>query len=299
MLIVGSSISASDIVEDLHAVVTAPLLVTRRTIKPFLENVFLLPNVQLQPVPVRFTPRAATIDVEFSDGSVHRGIQRVIFATGFAFDYSFLPWPAVTPTNRLSGFYQHIFRIGYPSLAVVGQARAGISLRVFEYQAIAAARFLAGRSQDLPGEDEQRAWEQRVLVQKGDSDRFHEIKPDYAPYYAWLTAFAKPKPGQKEMYAVQEFDEAWVENDQSVLWLKVKYWESLLDDDVRKEVVARREREKAEKAERETAEKEADKKTSNGKADIEKAKLEEGAKDKAEKPCHEDRERPTKKQKHF
>lgn len=59
--------------------------------------------------------------MEFQDGTSINGVDKIIFATGYKLSYLFLPFEAVTPQNRLAGFYQHIFRIGDPSLAVIGQ----------------------------------------------------------------------------------------------------------------------------------------------------------------------------------
>jgi hypothetical protein len=42
-------------------------------------------------------------------------------------------------------------KIGDPSLALVGQVRAAISFRVYEYQSIAVARYFAGRGTGLYG----------------------------------------------------------------------------------------------------------------------------------------------------
>lgn len=64
------------------------------------------------------------IHARFADGSTIGGFDKVIFATGYRLSYSFLPFQAVTPQNRLSGFYQHVFRIGDPSLSVIGQVRS-------------------------------------------------------------------------------------------------------------------------------------------------------------------------------
>lgn len=61
------------------------------------------------------------VHAEFKDGSVVSDFDKIIFATGYRLSYPFLPFQAVTPQNRLSGFYQHIFRIEDPSLAVIGQ----------------------------------------------------------------------------------------------------------------------------------------------------------------------------------
>lgn len=59
------------------------------------------------------------------------------------------------------------------------QVRAAISFRIYEYQAVAVSRFLAGRSKDLPSKIEQGEWEERRLEYKGPTELFHKIKPDF------------------------------------------------------------------------------------------------------------------------
>jgi hypothetical protein len=53
----------------------------------------------------------------------------------------------VTPQNRLDGFYQHIFRIGDPSLAIIGQVSLSILLAMaFEHLVRICADTSAGQS---------------------------------------------------------------------------------------------------------------------------------------------------------
>lgn len=78
----------------------------------------------------RISHDSERVQIEFADGSVVNGFEKVIFATGYRLSYPFLPFDAVTPHNRLAGFYQHIFKIGDPSLAAIGQ----VSKPVAPYQ---------------------------------------------------------------------------------------------------------------------------------------------------------------------
>jgi len=133
----------------------------------------------------------------------------------------------VTPENRLDGFYQHIFKIGDPTLTIVGQVKAAVSFRVYEYQAVAAARFLAGRSKPLPGIQEQYEWERKRLEYKGPTARFHEIRPDFAEYFNWLRDFAGPAAEGTEAYELPKWEDEWAVLGFQILQLKDKYWESI------------------------------------------------------------------------
>ncbi|CAK7213100.1 hypothetical protein SCUCBS95973_001686 [Sporothrix curviconia] len=239
VVVVGGGISAADLMEDLHTVAHAPLYVSRRGNVGFLESAWKLPNVEQKPTiqSIRLERTVETnsqsVILNFSDGSSISHVDKVLFATGYRLAYPFLPYPdgSVTPHNRLAGFYQHIFCMDDPSLAVIGQVRAAISLRVYEYQAVAVARFLGGHAAGvLPTVKEQRAWEQDRLAYKGPSELFHEIKPDFAEYYSWMRLFAgapAPESIESGAYELPPYEDWWVDSDVEVLIAKGRYWDSL------------------------------------------------------------------------
>ncbi|KAJ5164469.1 uncharacterized protein N7500_006299 [Penicillium coprophilum] len=227
VVIVGGGISAADLVEDLHQIVKGPLYVSRRGNVGFLEDAWRLPNVVDKSIISRISP-AAGGTVEFQDGT-SINFDKIIFATGYKLSYPFLPFEAVTPQNRLDGFYQHIFRIGDPSLAIIGQVRAAISFRIYEYQAVAVSRFLAGRSQDLPSIAAQDEWVEQRLQYKGPTELFHEIMPDFVEYYGWLREFAGCAEGKPTEYLLPEFEENWVQSDIEILLAKKQHWVALRD----------------------------------------------------------------------
>jgi hypothetical protein len=164
--------------------------------------------------------------IEFEDGSSVENFDKLIFATGYKLSYPFLSPEPVTPQNRLAGFYEHIWKIGDPSLTVVGQVKAALSFRVYEYQAVAVARFLAGRAK-LPSKEAQEDWETKRLAYKGPTNNFHEIKPDFKEYFNFLREVAgKPAHGSKG-YELPAWEDTWPEQAFAVLQLKDKYWKSL------------------------------------------------------------------------
>ncbi|KAH8808669.1 putative dimethylaniline monooxygenase [Xylogone sp. PMI_703] len=227
VVVVGGNISAADLVDDLHSVVQGPLILAQRGFNELLNKAWNLPNVVRKPQIKRFSAFDGGV-IEFADGSILKDFDKVIFATGYKLSYAFIPGNPVTEQNRLQGFYQHIFKIGDPTLAVVGQVKAAISFRVYEYQAVAVARFLAGRSQALPGIHEQYEWERKRLEYKGPTNSFHEVKPDFAEYFNWLRDFAGPPAKEApETYELPAWSDEWAKLGLKILELKDKYWERL------------------------------------------------------------------------
>lgn len=225
VVVVGGSVSASDFVLDNYTLVRGPLVVAQRgeNANPALDNVWKLPNVAKKPTISRFTlDHGGT--VEFSDGSWLSGpdVDVVYFATGYRLSYSFLDPNPVTPQNRLSGFYQHTFNISDPSLAVVGQIRAALSFRAYEYQAVAVARVLAGRG-TLPSVAEQKKWEDERVTRLGPTHIFHTIAPDFEEYFNALRDIAGPPAERSETYELPGWEDEWAKKGFRVLELKDEY----------------------------------------------------------------------------
>ena len=105
---------------DLYKIVKGPLYLSQRGANPKLTNIWKLPNIQVTKTIKRFSLEDNGT-VEFDDGLKVSNVDKVIFATGYRLSYPFLQPNPVTKSNRLSGFYQHVFHIGDPTLAVVGQ----------------------------------------------------------------------------------------------------------------------------------------------------------------------------------
>ena len=234
VVVVGGNVSAGDLVSDLHNIVSAPLYLSQRGTNEMWEPAFELPNVDRRPRVQSFSP-ANGGTITFADGTTVSDFDKVIFGTGYRLSYPFLVPDPVTPKNRLSGFYQHVFKIGDPTLAVIGQVRAAISFRVFEYQAVAAARVLAGRAK-LPATAIQRLWEEERLKERGDTTTFHDVKPDFAEYFGYLRFIAGATPYELPAwrdeweilgFAVAQAKQAW--------WKKVKEWHDWKDEKARKE----------------------------------------------------------------
>lgn len=108
VIVIGGSVSASDVVLDTYTSVRWPLIIAQcgENANPTLDNVWKLPSVTKKPAISRFTlDHGGT--VESSDGSWVSGpdVDIVYFATGYRLSYPFLGPNPVTPQNILSSFY--------------------------------------------------------------------------------------------------------------------------------------------------------------------------------------------------
>ncbi|CAK7213435.1 hypothetical protein SEUCBS140593_001852 [Sporothrix eucalyptigena] len=233
VLIVGANVSAADFIQDLHAIVKGNLEVAVRGRNPALDSVYHLPNVRLHPTVKSISVSADNkTDVTFDDDTSITGIDHVLFATGYRLQYPFLNPNPTTPENRVAGFYQHVFHIDDPSLSLIGQVKAGLSFRVYEYQAVAVARYYAGRNAlPLPNAEEQRAWERDRLKVTGPTNAFHAIGPDFAPYFNWFVDFAGPAAVGTDGYTLPRWDDEWAVKGLAILGLKDKYWKGLIARD--------------------------------------------------------------------
>jgi len=127
VIVVGGGVSAADLAEDLHDIVQDSLILSQRNELEFLRNAWNLPGTLQKPeITSFFTDYKDRVFAKFADDTVSE-FDRVIFATGYRLSYPFLPFQAVTPENRLAGFYQHIFRISDPSLTVIGQVGGDVN----------------------------------------------------------------------------------------------------------------------------------------------------------------------------
>jgi hypothetical protein len=114
-----------------------------------------------------------------------------------------------------------VIQISDPSLAVVGQVRAALSFRVYEYQAVAMARSFAGRAK-LPSMEEQKEWEEKWLVERNDTGFFHEITPNFKEYFNALRDISGPQAKYSDAYELPAYENKWADEGVAVLVLKDK-----------------------------------------------------------------------------
>ncbi|KAK0718943.1 hypothetical protein B0T21DRAFT_386601 [Apiosordaria backusii] len=191
VLVIGNSASGHDLSVSLLPAAASPLYISRRS--PSLWDGALPPDgIVWKPTISSFDP--STGKINFSDGT-HLGesdVDVVIYCTGYQPSFPFWNTAAngrelwdYSHGGRLSNNYQHTFLRDLPSLGLVGVPRV-LTFRGFEYQAVALARYFAGRAA-LPALEEQGRWErERVERVNRERKRFHDIPWEDGQTFEWL-----------------------------------------------------------------------------------------------------------------
>lgn len=187
VVVVGASVSAADIAFDL--VDTAQTPVHAITIGHafngyFGGEAFNHPKIQNHTSIARIEGRT----VHLVDGNSIANVDNLIFGTGYSWSMPFLPNVPVR-NNRVPDLYQHVVWQKDPTLLFVGAIAAGLTFKVFEWQAVLAARLLAGRT-TLPPIDEMRRWEAERIKARGDGVKFTLIYPDFEDYFETIRQLA-------------------------------------------------------------------------------------------------------------
>lgn len=235
VIVVGGSVSAFDALHEIRRVAKRPVIASlRQPLKAFGWAAFTHPHVATRPPITRFHPDTGQID--FADGSSVQDVDVVLFATGYDFSFPFLSDSAVTgvadniprvprvENRRIRGLYQHVFNMADPSLAFIGMVAGGLTLRVFEWQAVAAARVLAGRAA-LPSQEAMRQWEADTVAACGDGVPFYNIAPDFAGYFEGLRRLAgEPAPGTTGR-VLPPFQKQWADAFDEIVSLRLAWWE--------------------------------------------------------------------------
>lgn len=138
--------------------------------------------------------RIAGRTVHFVDGSSLEDVDTLVFGTGYSWTLPFLPG-VPTRNNRVPDLYQHVVWRHDPTLLFVGAVGAGLTFKIFEWQAVYAARLLAGRG-TLPGGEEMQRWEEDRIGRVGDGPKFTLVFPDFEDYFETLRKLAGPGEGE-------------------------------------------------------------------------------------------------------
>ncbi|KAL5343252.1 putative dimethylaniline monooxygenase [Aspergillus crustosus] len=238
VIVVGGSISAFDALHDVRQVSKLPIISSLRKLSPlFGETPFRHPDIENHSEISSFDPETGAIN--FADGSVVHDVDAVIFATGYDFSFPFLP-DLMSVHKRIPGLYQHVFKIDNPSLAFVGMVTGGFGIRIFEWQAVAAARILAGHA-SLPSREDMEEWERNRLAERGEGGPFWTLMPDFERYFEEYRALAgEPAPGTTGR-VLPRYEPAWGD----VFWDFIKTRKEWWERDARRDEEARRRKARA------------------------------------------------------
>ena len=108
------------------------------------------------------------------------------------------------------------------NLLFVGAVAAGFTFKVFEWQAVLAARYLAGRVK-LPPIEEQREWERARIREKGDGVPFTALYPEFQEYFEEVRAMAGEPRGRKGR-RLPPFDPKWRETFDAAHLKRIAMW---------------------------------------------------------------------------
>ncbi|KAF7558236.1 hypothetical protein G7Z17_g191 [Cylindrodendrum hubeiense] len=187
VVVVGASVSAADIAFDLVNTAQTPvhaITIGHKANGYFGDEAFNHPGIQKQPS----ISHISGDNVHLIDGNIISDVDYIIFATGYSWTLPFLPAVPVR-NNRVPNLYQHVVWQHDPTLLFVGAVQAGLTFKIFEWQAVYAARLLAGRG-SLPSLDEMRRWEAERVQSRGDGPAFALIFPDFEDYFETLRRLA-------------------------------------------------------------------------------------------------------------
>lgn len=108
------------------------------------------------------------------------------------------------------------------------QVSGGFTFRVFEWQAVAVARVLAGRGK-LPSLTTQQEWERARLAATGEGVPFYKIGPAFEEYFTELKNIAgTPKP-QGPGRILLDWDAEWLEIFGQGLQARMDFWKREVD----------------------------------------------------------------------
>lgn len=236
VLFVGGSLSSLDILQYVYPVAKKTYISRRNygtperkpAVFPWLDVAAEAKGIVNKPGIKRFD--AETGDIEFADGLVEKGIDKIIFSTGYHTHFPFLEKSlgieltvepvlgAASSTSRVKGLFHHIFSIEDPTLAL-----AGMKITSLNWMAIEAANSaVAGvwsNARSLPSKEEQLKWEADLVKEKGDHIGFHysdwkAIRKEYIDHIKHYFVTGRKNPFDE--YTDEYIDDE-MERTQSVL----------------------------------------------------------------------------------
>ncbi|KAM0490710.1 hypothetical protein ACHAP8_011255 [Fusarium lateritium] len=187
VVVVGASVSAADIAFDLVSVAQRPVHAITIGHSPngyFGDEAFNNLYIKKHPSITKVVDRT----VYLGNGDWIENVDHIIFGTGYSWTLPFLPDVPVR-NNRVPDLYQHVVWRHDPTLLFVGAVQAGLTFKVFEWQAVYAARLLAGRG-TLPSTEEMESWEEQRIKVRGDGPKFALVFPDFEDYFETLRRLA-------------------------------------------------------------------------------------------------------------
>ncbi|WRT63141.1 uncharacterized protein IL334_000044 [Kwoniella shivajii] len=253
VLLIGIGTSGNDIARDIDPFVKRTYMVGRNKLRgpPAYQKQrkmqrFMLPQKAEAVSEIhRFLPPKLgqpirEAEVELSDGRILKGIDEVIFATGYQYSFPFLPnyhqdyeqvasnslakHHLVSDGSGVLNLWRDVFYIPDPSLTFIGLSVNTSAFSFFEYQSISIARVLSGKAR-LPDEATRWADYAQLVKEKGEGKFSHLLNRDGERSYVrdtveWLNKDAEWSGAEP----VQGHSAEWIaESDKMVQLLASKY----------------------------------------------------------------------------
>ncbi|KAL5000189.1 hypothetical protein BDV10DRAFT_39327 [Aspergillus recurvatus] len=223
VITVGASVSAADTAVSLIGAAQTPIYaVTRGKYNIYFgDHAFKHPSISLRPAITHIDDTEGSRTVHFGDGTSVSNVDHLIFGTGFTWTLPFLPQIPMR-NNRVPDLYLHVFHQSDPTLVFLGAVGAGLTFKVFEWQAVAAARVLAGRAR-LPPLEEQKKWEEDRIAARGDGAGFLMVYPDFEEYFEQLRAIAGEPDGAMGR-RLPVFEQKWADDFAAGHERRIRMW---------------------------------------------------------------------------
>ncbi|TDZ24363.1 Thiol-specific monooxygenase [Colletotrichum orbiculare MAFF 240422] len=228
VIVVGGPVSSHELLHEVLPVAQHPVYASLRgePIPLFGWEPFTHPHVSIQKQIVHLCHKTGT--VTFEDSTKVKDVDHIIFGTGYTFSFPFLPKVqerVLQANSRLPGVYYHAWDIEDPTLAFLGMCGGGFTFRLFEWQAVAVARLLAGRGNPLPSKEDQREWERKRVAEFGGGRDYYTIAPHWKDVFEYLRSVAgDPAPGTTGR-VLPVFDDNWLEIWATMGSVKTRSWE--------------------------------------------------------------------------
>ncbi|KAL5337357.1 hypothetical protein BJX70DRAFT_249534 [Aspergillus crustosus] len=214
VMTIGASVSAADTAVSLvnSTLPQSPVyaVVRGKYNIYFGDEAFKHPGIERRPPISRIDSEDGDRTVHFEDGTSVSEVDHLIFGTGFTWTLPFLPHIPIR-NNRVPDLYLHVFHQSDESLVFLGAVGAGLTFKVFEWQAVAAARVLAGKSH-LPPLAERQKWEADRIAVKGDAAGFLMVYPDFEEYFEQLRSLAEEPGEEGPGRRLPKFEQAWADD---------------------------------------------------------------------------------------
>jgi cation diffusion facilitator CzcD-associated flavoprotein CzcO len=196
VIVIGSSASGLDIASQISPVCKTPLLLSQKSVSYLAAGFAEDSNIETVPQITRVN--ASTREVFFSNDRIEKGVDHLLFCTGYLYSMPFLeslqPNP-ISDGTRVEHTYQHLFYAARHTLAFLTLNQKVIPFPLAEAQSAVLARVYSGRL-SLPPQLEMEAWERSVIAERGNGGDFHTLKfPKDAEYinalYDWAASAEK------------------------------------------------------------------------------------------------------------